>query len=134
MQYKSIIGKITLSAVTLIVFSYATAVWSHEWMAPKEDAQVKNPISKVPSSLTNGKESFLDNCAACHGDNGKGMSKDDTGLNKNTPDLGKRLQSHSDGDFFWKIQNGRGDMPGFKEVLSEEEIWEIILHIRETNK
>ena len=37
---------------------------------------------------------------------------------------------HPDGDFFWKIQEGRGDMPSFNDDLSEEQIWEIINYIR----
>jgi len=29
------------------------------------------------------------------------------------------------GDFAWKIANGRGLMPGFKDHLTKEQIWDL---------
>lgn len=132
MQSKSMRKKLILSGVILTVVVTVSAVWGHGWMAPEEAANINNPISKTTSSITNGKESFLDSCAACHGDDAKGLTIGATGLKKNTPNLRQRLQTHSDGDFFWKIKNGREQMPGFKDDLSEKEIWEIIHFLRET--
>lgn len=40
------------------------------------------------------------------------------------------VSSHADGDFFWNIQEGRGEMPAFNEDLTEMEIWSIISFIR----
>ncbi len=52
------------------------------------------------------------------------------GLEKSPPNLKERIKMHPDGDFFWKIQEGRGDMPSFNEDLTEEQIWEVINFIR----
>lgn len=124
-------GKQLFIALSLTILVPATAVVAHEWMAPKDAADVENPITTDDESVARGKELFLDNCAACHGDKAKGLTADEAGLEKSTPNLPQRLSSHTDGDFFWKIQHGRGDMPSFKESLSSKEIWDIINFIKD---
>ncbi len=103
---------------------------AHEWMAPERFGKTQNPVQMTAESIAKGKELFLDNCAVCHGDTGVGLSAKEAGLEKNTPNLKKRLSTHSDGDFFWKIQTGRGEMPGFKEDLNDQEIWDVINFIK----
>jgi len=46
-------------------------------------------------------------------------------------DLVQRAGHHSDGDFAWKITNGRGDMPSFKDPLAENQIWDLVNFIRQ---
>lgn len=113
----------------LLVFISAQ-VFAHEWMAPVPDTKVKNPVKFEIKSVTEGEGLFMDNCAACHGKNATGLKPEKTGLQKNTPNLIKRLASHSDGDFFWKIRNGREEMPSFKDSLSEIEIWHLINFVK----
>lgn len=110
-------------ALLYIVSGTASA---HEWMAPKKAAMVMNPVLFNAESVDQGRETFLNNCAVCHGDVAEGMSADEAGLTKDVPNLKKRLATHSDGDFFWKIQQGKGEMPSFRGELKEEEIWHII--------
>lgn len=112
------------------VFATAVFSWAHEWMAPKEAAKIQNPVAAGAESVARGKELFLDNCAYCHGDGARGMTAEEAGLKSNPPDLVKRLSNHSDGDFFWKIQRGKREMPSFAEDLTEEEIWHIINFIK----
>lgn len=102
----------------------------HGWMAPEEAAELKNPMVLDSQSTGRGRELYLDNCAACHGDNMEGMKGEDAGLEMDSPNLKERLLTHTDGDFFWKIQEGRGDMPSFKDDLSENQIWDVINFIR----
>lgn len=115
--------------ICLLLFSDLS--FAHGWKAPDEAAKIKNPIPSNDTSHDNGKKIYLDNCAYCHGDNALGLSKDDTSLPMDTPNLIKRLNSHTEGDFFWKIQNGRGEMPSFKEELSDKDIWNIINFIKD---
>ncbi len=37
---------------------------------------------------------------------------------------------HPDGDFAWKITNGRGPMPGWKGTLTDEQIWNVVNFIQ----
>ena len=108
----------------------ATPISAHEWMAPKEAANQKNSVSATVESVKHGKELFLNHCAYCHSDTATGMSADEVGLEKSPPNLIQRLKNHTDGDFFWKIQHGRSEMPGFKNTLEDDEIWHIINFIK----
>lgn len=117
-----------------IPFVLGNNVFAHEWMAPREAAALKNPIRLAAESINRGKLLFTKNCASCHGVDIEGMDKQELGLEKNTPNLKKRLRNHSDGDFKWKIENGRGDMPGFKNHLAEKEIWHVINYIRSESR
>ena len=103
---------------------------AHEWMAPADEGKRPNPIAADQKSLAQGRIAYLDNCAACHGEKIEGMKAEDAGLETDSPDLKQRLLSHTDGDFFWKIRNGRGDMPSFQDELSDNEIWNVINYIR----
>ena len=38
--------------------------------------------------------------------------------------------SHTDGDLAWKIAAGRGAMPGWKDSLTEKQIWDIVNFIQ----
>lgn len=37
---------------------------------------------------------------------------------------------HPDGDFAWKIKNGRGEMPAWEEDLEEIEVWHLVNYIQ----
>jgi glucose/arabinose dehydrogenase len=40
------------------------------------------------------------------------------------------VRAQSDGALFWKVTNGRVNMPPFKEILSEQQRWHVISYIR----
>ena len=105
-------------------------IFAHSWEAPKEEAQRKNPTPFTLTSINSGKAIFTELCSHCHGDNAEGLKAETTGLENNTGNLYKRLTSHSDGDFFWKIQKGKGEMPSFSNELTENQVWDIINYIR----
>lgn len=111
--------------ICTLLASYECAM-AHGWMAPKEFSKITNPIIYDGASIARGKEIYLKNCAACHGDKGKGLKAEDLNFKKSPPNLLKRLATHSGGDFFWKIQEGRGEMPSFKDDIEEKDIWDII--------
>ncbi|WP_163339843.1 c-type cytochrome [Desulfopila sp. IMCC35008] len=106
---------------------------AHEWMAPQKAGKIENPVPYGNESVNRGKELYLDNCAACHGENATGQKAKEIALSKDAPDLRKRLATHSGGDFFWKIQEGRGEMPSFKDDLEPTEVWDIINFLKTKN-
>ena len=128
-------SKTILPGCFFLIFLIAGAgfhtVEAHEWMAPDDAAARMNPVPFSEESLARGKEVYDDKCVACHGDHREGLKAEDTGLSKNTPNLQQRLATHSEGDFFWKIQAGRNDMPAFKDELTEQEIWDVINYLKE---
>ena len=126
-----LMGKLVLITLTaLLVLFINSNVLAHGWMAPKDLAGQENPVKMDRDSIQLGKNTYAENCAYCHGSNGEGSDTEAIGLATDPPNLQKRVKSHSDGDFFWKIQNGKGDMSSFKDELQAKEIWSIINYLR----
>ena len=98
------------SAVALLVAG-GNITLAHESMASADEGKRPNPIAAERKSIEQGGRIYLDSCAACHGDKIEGMRAAETGLKMDSPELKRRLLTHTDGDFFWKIKNGRGDLP-----------------------
>ena len=99
-------------------------------MAPEDESKKENPVQISNESTKNGQALFIEFCSSCHGLGAVGLPKEKTGLKLDTPNLSNRLKTHSDGDFHWKILNGKADMPSFKDELSEKEIWDIINYLK----
>jgi mono/diheme cytochrome c family protein len=96
------------------------------WLAPEEEAKRKNPMAASAASIARGSQIFQTHCASCHGAGGKGDGPAGAALNPKPVDLTSMAGHHPDGDFAWKIANGRGPMPGWKGVLSEPQIWDSV--------
>lgn len=109
---------------------YPEHIAAHSWMAPKVESVKTNPVEMSRESVMNGKAIFSQECAYCHGENGRGMSNKAAILQTDTADLLEGLKSHSDGDYHWKIRNGKGEMPGYEGELSNREIWDIINYLK----
>ncbi len=100
------------------------------WNAPAKEAARKNPMPADKDSIARGEAIYNTHCALCHGEKGKGDGVTASTLNPRPADLTKHARHHSDGDLAWKIAHGRGVMPGFKNVLTEEQIWDVVNFIR----
>ena len=98
----------------------------------------KNPIADTAAGVADGKEAFGHYCVACHGMDGQntGVPFADR-LSPPVPSLaGESVQSYSDGQLKWIIDNGiwPSGMPGSKNTLSDDEIWSIVLYLRHLPK
>ena len=130
MRLAKICFKVSPVVLFIVVFGGAVGSMAHEWMAPEDEGKRPNPVASDMKSFERGQIIYLEYCAACHGEKIDGLKAAETGLEMDSPNLKKRLLTHTDGDFFWKIQNGRGDMPSFKEDLTEEQTWDVINYLR----
>ena len=106
-------------------------VGAHEWKAPEEAMRLRNPLPQSEVHVSAGDALYRQHCVSCHGADMRGMSAEAAGLSMAAPDLIMNLKMHSEGGFFWKIGEGRGDMPAFKAVLTEDQIWSIVSAIRQ---
>jgi len=88
----------------------------------------------MPSSVVEqGQKLYQENCARCHGENGKGDGPDAAGLAKPPTDLTDQswMAQKSAADFFQAISQGvAADMPAFADKLSEEERWAVAAYLR----
>jgi mono/diheme cytochrome c family protein len=82
-----------------------------------------------------GQDLFEANCAACHGADGRGSSevaKRFASAGFVTPaDLSSsRVRGRKDGELYWFINYGIGNMPTFRDLLTDDQIWALVYHIR----
>ena len=98
---------------------------------PPEDRKRENPVPRVPEAIESGGALFASQCAMCHGENGKGRGDLALSLKMKVPDLAdpKLQKTRTDGDFFYIISQGHGQMPG-ETRLAENSRWEMIRFIR----
>jgi copper resistance protein D len=85
------------------------------------------------ASVTAGAALYADNCALCHGADGKGDGPAAAGLPVRPANLTEpHLFSHNPGDLFWWVSHGAGHgaMPGFAAVMTPDQRWDVINFIR----
>jgi mono/diheme cytochrome c family protein len=130
------LGVLVLLASSAFVARIAAADDEKPWVAPEAARQVKNPVPVNPESLAAGAQLFHENCAPCHGDTGKGDG--DTGkiIKKKPANFtdAKLMSEETDGSLFWKMSEGRGPMPSWKDELSDKERWQLVIYIRKLGK
>jgi mono/diheme cytochrome c family protein len=73
---------------------------------------------------------FKSSCAMCHGADGSGNTP--VGKSMRIPDLhSPQVQSQSDGQLAEAISDGKNNMPPFKGNLSQEQIHDLVTHLRQ---
>jgi mono/diheme cytochrome c family protein len=94
----------------------------------------KNPLPDNAATLADGKEAFSHYCVACHGLDGQNTGVPFAArMSPPVPPLsGKDIQSYTDGQLKWVIDYGLwpSGMPGSKDILSDDEIWSIVVYLR----
>ena len=121
-------------AVLLIAAGSAVYAFLHPgpWIVPEEAKRVVNPLRPSQANLPAARQFFLDKCAECHGDRGKGDGSQAKMYDPKPADLtdAAHMNSVSDGELFYKISEGHRPMPAFKKRYSEEQRWQLVLFIR----
>lgn len=131
---------ITIVLLPFHVYASGTHVGGHSgsssqhWQAPADIAERVNPVAKTLESIQRGKDLYMESCASCHGDEARGNGPVAKVLKKKPTDLTAMAGNHPDGDFAWKIAQGRGPMPGWQEKLTEKQIWELVNFIQNLEK
>jgi mono/diheme cytochrome c family protein len=121
---------LAIIAAAIAYSAFNKAPWS--WPVPEEAKQLKNPLQATPPALKSAREAYVDKCAHCHGDTGKGNGPDASRYDPAPMDFtnAKRMSEATDGELFYKISEGKKPMPVFKNKLTEDQRWELVLLIR----
>lgn len=79
-----------------------------------------------------GEELYKRQCAACHGDTGKGNGPAASALSPRPANLTdpKRMDQFSDADLLALIANGKGVMPAFAALLKPDELKAVVEYVR----
>lgn len=126
-------------AVATGVLLVAGMLWAHgkkAWPVPKEARLRKNSVPATPESIAEGKKLYVSNCFLCHGATGKGDGPWLEKLPERPPDLtdAPMMGEMTDGEIFWKISQGRGQMPNFEKQLDERQCWHLVNYVRTLSK
>lgn len=97
---------------------------------PVKAAREPNPVKPTPESLAEGKKIYSYDCAQCHGATGDG--KTDVAKDLKIPDLtDPALQKdRTDGELFYIIKNGHGNMPLEGDRVKPEQLWDLVNYVR----
>jgi mono/diheme cytochrome c family protein len=102
-----------------------------EYKIPPEDASRVNPVKPTPESLAKARKMYGMDCAMCHGDYGDG--KGDLAADmKNVTDFTKpdAMKDRTDGELFYIIRKGKGDMPLEGERAKNDDVWSLVNYVR----
>ncbi len=97
------------------------------------DTYRRSAVTYQAISVANGWHLYQEHCVICHGIAGFGDGPAARTLSTKPADLtGKHTGDHTAGDLFWWVNHGivNTQMPGFQQVLKEEENWDLINYLR----
>lgn len=99
---------------------------------------LQNPVQSTPETRRQAQNLYAVNCAACHGDGGRGDGPVAKYFRSNPAapvpptDLGsEQVRNLTDGELYWIAANGLGNMPAFGDELTDEQLWTVVLAIRD---
>jgi mono/diheme cytochrome c family protein len=105
------------------------------WIAPASADIVTNTLANTPENISKGEELYSMYCFSCHGDTGYGDGPAGGSMGIKPANFhDQRVKKQKDGAIFWKLTNGNGNMPPYKEILTEKERWELVIFLRELGK
>jgi mono/diheme cytochrome c family protein len=99
---------------------------------PADAAKLPNPVKATAASTAQAKKTYGYDCAMCHGTDGDG--KGDLAADMKVKMLDYRdssaLKDKTDGELFYIIKNGMGEMPSEGDRAKPDEIWNLVIYIR----
>jgi len=130
MNIKSIV---VLLAAGFVAVSFAPG--NKPWSAGAA-ASKKNPVATSAASVAAGKTLWNTHCKSCHGAKGLGDGPKAAQLKTEPGNFtAAGTQSQSDGSLFFKLSEGREDMPSFKKKIPDEaDRWNLVNYIRSLKK
>lgn len=114
----------------------ATPATAADFKIPAEAAKAPNPVKPTPASLAQGKKTYGYDCAVCHGKDGDGKGDLAGDMNLKLADYRDpaALKDLTDGEIFYIIKNGKGQMTGEGDRSKNDEIWNLVNYVRSLSK
>jgi cytochrome c5 len=128
---------IVLAAFVIIATAFKGLNFQKKpWPVPEAAKNKKNPVAAIAESIADGKILWSTHCKSCHGTKGLGDGPKSAQLKTEPGDFSKSdVQAQTDGSLFYKILQGRDDMPGFKsKIPDQDDVWSLVNFIRMLKK
>jgi mono/diheme cytochrome c family protein len=95
-------------------------------------SSVTNPMRPSKENLIAGAKVYREMCSRCHGGSQESDNTYGRSFYPPAPQLPLTRTSYSDSEMFWIVKHGIRNtaMPAWGNLLSDEEIWQVITHLR----
>jgi mono/diheme cytochrome c family protein len=103
---------------------------------PLEAVNQPNPVKTSAESLGRAKKIYGYECSICHGDDGGGGGDLAKNMKAKMPDFRdpSTLKAQKDGELFYIIKNGKGEMEGEGQRVKPENTWDLVNYLRSFSK
>jgi len=104
---------------------------------PEPYRSMENPLEPTDELIAQGKRVYDGRCATCHGESGRGDGPAGQNLHPQPTNIARfaDMPMASDAYLYWTIAEGGAPvdsaMPPQKGALEAEEIWQVILYLRQ---
>lgn len=120
-----------ISGIVLLATVPGSSQAQSSWKAPPDADGYSNPLPATTASVAAGKAVYQKYCVLCHGEQGMGNGPSARMLEPKPANFTDKVRmNQTDGSLAWKIVTGRGPMPSWEPVLTEDEIWNVINYVR----
>lgn len=107
-----------------------------EFIVPPDIAKKENPVKPAAESIARGKRMYGYDCEMCHGKDGDGKGDLAGDMKVKLRDYrdADALKDMADGELFYIIWKGKGEMTGEGDRTKPEAIWDMVNYIRSLGK
>jgi cytochrome c553 len=112
-------------SLLMIIGAYGLAEMSKKQKSRSSASDPETEVAPLKAVALNGHDIFMNNCARCHGEDGKLGLMDSPDLSVSAMDLNTKIEI---------IKKGKGAMTGFEGLLTEEEIKEVATYTESLKK
>jgi mono/diheme cytochrome c family protein len=99
---------------------------------PPEAVNMVNPVKPTAEGKAHAAKMYGYDCVMCHGANGNGKGELAVQLKMNLKDWSDptSLQTRTDGELFYIIKNGIGQMPAEGDRVKTDDLWNMVVMVR----
>jgi mono/diheme cytochrome c family protein len=99
---------------------------------PPEAMHMINPVRPTPAGMAHAQKMYGYDCTMCHGANGNGKGELAVQLKMDLKDWSDptALKNRTDGELFYIIKNGVGQMPGEGDRAKPDDLWNMVVMVR----
>jgi len=106
------------------------------YTVPDDAVHQVNPVKVTPESIAQGKKWYGYDCAMCHGTAGDGKGEVAADMKAKVSDFTDpaTLKARTDGELFYIIKVGKGEMPPEGPRVKTDELWDLVNYVRSLAK